>query len=238
MSNEKYVQITLEELFSEEKLQQINESKLVEASEIDWGADREKLLKNSDTSIKDQNGPTCTAYATIAAMENKLGGTIDLSEFDLWYKYRKSNIDLAIAAAQKNYIGEEKYWPEGHSRPSAGYIGRCRLSQCNYLGRDFLKVTQAIDANNPCIVAMATPNQLGENIEQIDPTSGVGKMGHALCVSGYKVKGGKAYFLVKNSWGNKPYQYQYVPFELYKSILHIYFYEVVTVEDKNKTNVI
>ena len=172
-------------------------------------------------------------------MENKFGGTIDLSEYALWSKYGRSNIDLAMAAAEKNYIGEEKYWPAGHAKPNVGYTERFRLSQMNYLGRDFLKVTQAIDNNNPCVVAFATPNQLGSDVPQIDPKSGVSHgMGHALCVSGYKVESGKGYFLVKNSWGQKKYPYQYVPFELYNSVMHIYFYEVAAVEDKSKQNVI
>lgn len=233
MSEKKYIQPTLDELFSKDKLQIINESKFVDALQINWGPDREKLITNRDTSIKDQIGPKCTAYGTIAAMENKLGGSIDLSEFDLWYKYRKSNIDRAIAAAENNFICEEKYWPEGYAEPSEGYIGRCKLVH-SYLGRDFSKVLEAIDKDNPCVVAFATPNQLGKDVLQIDPKSGVSNgVGHVVCVSGYKVEGGKGYFLVKNSWGPRKYPYQFVPFELYDRIRHIYFYEVVTVEDKN-----
>src|ERR1035437_3164564 len=52
-------------------------------------------LRYRDTTVKKQFGGTCTAFGLVAAMENTLGGHIDLSERDAWSKYQKYSAKIA-----------------------------------------------------------------------------------------------------------------------------------------------
>jgi hypothetical protein len=203
----------------------------------DWGEDRIVILKDKDTPVKRQWNGTCTSFATIAAMENKLGGKVELSERSLWDYYGKFSTGMAIKAANNNFILEEKYWPQGQSRinDEVEKLGRYRVAKFSNLKTNYLSVVQAIDKGNPCVVGLSTPKDLAKGHKQVEASSKVSKKGgHAMCVSGYKVENGKCYFLVKNSWGTRfgDNGYQYIAFELYRSKRkrYCYFWEIEELE--------
>lgn len=228
MENEN-LSVPLQELFSEQTLKRLNENAFISIP-VDWGKDRVvTALKTRDTAVKRQFGSTCTCFATVAAIENKLGGRIDLSERFFWNLYKKYNTETAISAAKNNFLLEERFWPD-HPK-----LARYKLSAVKDLAKNYADVLTAIDNGNPCIVALATPDDLANGKVQVEATSKVSeKSGHALCVSGYKVEKGKGYFLVKNSWGESygDHGYQYIAFSLYDNQPHIYFWEVLDVLDR------
>ncbi len=221
------------------EIDSFSESELLNQFPTDWGPDRVVLLRDRDTPVKSQWNGTCTSFATIAAIENKLEGKYELSERSLWDFYGKYSTRAAIEAAEDYYILEEKYWPQGQSRINdiVENLGRFRVSKWSNLKRDYLAVLTAIDNGNPCVVGLSTPKDLAKGSKQVESTSKVSrKGGHAMCVSGYKVEKGEGYFLVKNSWGPRKGDngYQYISFELYKSQRkrYCYFYEILEIEEK------
>ena len=205
----------------------------------DWGAEREISLKSQDSSVKKQWNGTCTSFAIIAAIENKLGGKFNLSERSLWDFYGKFSTKQAIEAANSHLILEEEFWPQ--SQPLLDNRnadkGRFRLAKYKYLGRDYASVIKAIDRGNPCVVALSVPKDLAKGERQVEATSKVSRRaGHSMCVSGYKIENGSAYFSVKNSWGTSYGDggYQYVAFELYrkpKKRRYAIFWEIEEVFD-------
>lgn len=209
---------------------------LVQTSDINWEPDRVVSLKQRDTSVKEQWNGTCTSFATVAAIENKLEGKFELSERSLWDFYGVYSTSQAINAAQNHYILEEIYWPQYQIRFDTRYSGKGRfiISGVNDLDNDYLNVIKAIDNGNPCIVALQTPEDLFNGIPQVERTSRILKGGHAICVSGYKVENGKGYFLVKNSWGidNGDNGYQYIDFNVFDKKGYVNFWEVKEITDR------
>lgn len=202
----------------------------------DWGKDRLISLQDWDTPIKKQWNGTCSSFATIAAIENKLKGKFHLSERSLWDFYGVYSTKEAICAAQNFFILEEQYWPQFQPRFDERNIGkgRFKIISIEYLDNNFEKVMTAIDNGNPCIVAMQTPEDLYNGKAQVERTSRILKGGHAICVSGYKVENGKGYFLVKNSWGtgNGDMGYQFVDFNLFDHKGYVTFWELKEVFDR------
>ncbi|MCR8561051.1 hypothetical protein KXD93_25565 [Mucilaginibacter sp. BJC16-A38] len=235
----KPVLTSLIQLFTRKTLKELSETSFLKSHQYNWGVDRIVSIVNKDTSVKSQIGNTCTGYSTIAALENKLGGTIDLSENSLWSFYQAYSLEKAIGAAEANLILENRYWPEHQNHPTAGTEnkGRFQLKTCVKLDRDYSKVLNAIDNGNPCVVALNTPKDLAKYYPQVEATSALYlRKGHALCVSGYKVENGKGYFLVKNSWGPDIglHGYQYIAFAVYDVNGYIIFWEVDDVYDKGE----
>jgi C1A family cysteine protease len=222
-----------------EMLEQLDASDRVDTKAMNWGVDRTVTLSNRDTTVKEQWNGTCTSFATIAAIENRLGGTFQLSERSLWDFYGVYSTQEAIGAAKLHYIVEEKYWPQTEPRFDTRYKnkGRFKLRTANYIANNYLNVLRAIDNGNACVVALTTPVDLFNGMAQVEVTSKLyNNSGHAICVSGYKVENGKGYFLVKNSWGtdNGNNGYQYVAFELYDNQGYALFWEIATVEDRGE----
>lgn len=206
--------------------------------DLDWGDDRQVSLIQNDTDIKNQWNGTCTSFATVAAIENKLKGKYHLSERSLWDFYSKFSTKIAIESATNNYLLEEQFWPQNENRlkPEYSDYGRFRISKYEYIKRDYPRVLKAIDQGNPCIVALSTPKKLFYNA-QVETNSKVSRRGgHAMCVSGYKIENGQAYFLVKNSWGKKSGNdgYHYINFDLYTRGKRRYciFWEIKEIEIK------
>lgn len=220
-------------------LEQLDASDRVDTKAINWGVDRVVTLSNRDTTVKEQWNGTCTSFATIAAIENQLGGTFQLSERSLWDFYGLYSTKEAIDAAKIHYILEEKYWPQSEPRFDTRYKnkGRFKLRNVAYLASNYLNVLKAIDNGNACVVALTTPADLFSGMAQVEATSKLyNNSGHAICVSGYKVENGKGYFLVKNSWGtdNGDNGYQYIAFELYNNQGYVLFWEIITIEDRGE----
>ena len=220
-------------------LESINDTDFYKSFPNDWGPDRIVSLKKNDTPVKRQWNGTCTSFATIAAIENKLKGEIELSERSLWDFYGKYSTKMAIRTAQNSYVLEEVYWPQGQSNVNDDLKkkGRFRIDEVSYLERKYLSVLKAIDNGNPCVVALKTPKDLAKGYKQVEATSKISrKGGHAMCVVGYKVENSKCYFEVKNSWGdrNGDAGYQYISFDLYKTTKNRYciFWEILKIEER------
>lgn len=238
MENKNLYFTNIEQVIGIENINEIDSGESLIKFPTNWGLDRIVLLKENDTPIKRQWNGTCTSFATIAAMENKLKGEFELSERSLWDFYGKFSTQLAIETAKNNFVLEEKYWPQGQSRINDRIekLGRFRISNFANLGTDYFSVLKAIDNGNPCIVGLSTPKDLVKGYKQIESTSKISRRGgHAMCVSGYKVESGQCYFLVKNSWGTKNGDngYQYISFDLFKSKRKRYclFWEVLEIEE-------
>jgi C1A family cysteine protease len=218
-----------------ETLQQLQRKGLVLAP-TNWGPDRNVSLRHRDTPVKNQWNGTCTSFATVAAVENKLGAEFELSERSLWDFYGQYSTPQAINAAQNNHILEEKYWPQHQMRFDTRYRGKGRflIVKCEYLDNDYLRVLTAIDNGNPCVVALQVPEALYNGDVQVEANSRMLKGGHAICVSGYKVENNKGYFLVKNSWGtsNGDQGYQYIDFAVFDNKGYATFWEIKSVSDR------
>lgn len=231
------------QVFLPEELLELEHTPFLKSEEILWGEDREVSIANSDTSIKSQWNRTCTSFATVAAIENKLFGQIELSERSLWDFYGVYSTSEAIGAAKLHYVLEEKYWPQYQPAldPRSRGKGRFKISRVTDLGKAYSKVLESIDNRNPCIVALSTPKDLQNGKYQVEATSKIlRRSGHAMCVSGYKVEKGKGYFLCKNSWGKSCGKdgYQYIAFELFDEKGYIKFWSVEEVFDRGEQEVI
>lgn len=204
-----------------------------------FGNDRIVTLKHNDTSIKTQWNGTCTSFAVIAAIENKLGGKLDLSERSLWDFYGVYNTEQAIKTAEIHYILEEQFWPQHQQTldPNSKLKGRYIISKYKKLLNNVDEVILAINNFNPCIVGLSTPVDLIRGKIQIEATSKLKKnSGHAMCVVGYKIENNKFYFIVKNSWGQKNGDngYQMIDFKLYENQGYIYFWEIQDIYDRGE----
>lgn len=236
--------IDLEELFGR-SIEQLEEERNKALPFLtDWGNPRVVSLRDRDTPVKVQWGGTCSAFALIAAMENKLGGQYDLSERSLWNAYRVFNIDKAISAAKRIFIHEENSRLGAQEFDKDEYVGegRFKLTDAKCIDRRYDLVIEAIDRGIPCFVALVTPVDLIRKLSQIERTSKLENGGHAMAVSGYKVENGKGYFLVKNSWGENcgDKGYQYIDFNIYDENKkgYIYFYTVGDIIDRNNQKAI
>lgn len=175
-------------------------------------------LREFDNGIRKQWNGTCTAFGLAATMENLLNRKeaekfsklkYDLSERDMWSKYRTYSAFSAVAAMENNNICEEKYW----NQDSVGPNGLSCLINRNFklkgkteaLGDDVEKAISALLSKYPVYIAMSTPAQMYQCKKVISKKSGRTRYGHALAVVGfkfdYRIESG-GYFILKNSWGS------------------------------------
>lgn len=180
-------------------------------------------LRFRDTEIKKQFGGTCTAFGLMAAMENLLGGQVDLSERHFWSEYHQYSCDKAISAASTSWgVVEMDYWPDANKHPYVGYMDQpwYKLTKYEHLDDDITKAIDSLDSGNPIYIAVSTPTDMMNCPVNIDPNTGHYKQsGHALAVVGYELDSsmpGGGSFLLKNSWGTNcgDKGYQWYPFNL------------------------
>jgi hypothetical protein len=241
MSDFQPVLSSITQVFGREELHELAQKTFIDYSNVDWGNDRQVLLREHDTVIKDQWNGTCTSFATVAAIENRFRNRPALSERSLWDAYGAFSTSQAINAAQNHWILEERFWPQHQQRLDPRYKGkgRYRLTVVDSHGTDFKKVITAIDNGNPCVVAMSTPTDLMKGKTQVEANTGfVPDSGHAVCISGYKVENKKGYFYAKNSWGTDcgDSGYQWVAFALFNTKEGEYakYWEIKDVTDRGE----
>jgi C1A family cysteine protease len=188
-------------------------------------------LRSLATSIKEQDGPRCTAFAGVAAMETTINKFkyvqgLDLSETDAWYKYAVYSCDSFIRALSqhKNKICDEAYYPQyGKRSQNCEKTKYAYISNYRYLGQDTTEIIRSLNEGNPVYIGMSTPNDMVRCRPVINPENGFARGGHALLLLGYlpKSTSTEAVLIVKNSWGNcGDSGYQYMPISMLKRSGH------------------
>ena len=174
-------------------------------------------LRQFDTPIQNQWNGTCTAHATVAAIENLIRSKTKLSERFHWSKYERYSTDKSLEAATKSGIAYNTYWPHNFAAPPKPIPSTTQLTfltQYKQLNTfDELKAHLAL--NLPAVVAMTTPKDMLSCLSVVRESTEMDlNSGHAIAVVGYGedlTLKGKGYFEIKNSWsaqcGDKGYQF-------------------------------
>lgn len=193
-------------------------SRTLEIKELDFD---DVDLRKWDTPIKKQWNGTCTTFAGVAAIENKIRKplSVDLSERDSWNWYKKYSCNAFIKSLKKNRICDESNWPQDRTRSysSCKENRHAGLVSTTYLGDSVEKSIESLQRGNPVYIGMSTPNDMLRGLTVIRPDSSKSGGGHALEIVGARadrsVKGG-GYWILKNSWGAHigDKGYQYLPF--------------------------
>lgn len=210
---------------------------------IAFGVNQKQVdLRKFDSSIANQFGGTCSAFATAAAMENRLRAkkiTKEVSRRDLWNQYGRYDAFYAVDAATRNFVTELKYWPDqGERAPDYQEHRTVRVSSSTEIGYDFEPAIQALDQGHPLVMAVQVPADLSKCKPTISAKSTRTKGDHVMEAVGYQLDAsipGGGYFIVKNSWGSQcgDRGYHYYPFELCKrNDLYCYFIAINEVESR------
>jgi C1A family cysteine protease len=229
--------IPLSDLLSPEKLEEVElkrrRVKIRTSNSSSSAIDRIKNnikksvdLSHRDTEVKTQERGDCTAFAMIAALENKINNKKgDLSEEHLWKTYEKPYVHLVLRSAAKNFITTEKFWPYKQS-PRSGYNFRdnahTMLKKFIDLDSKLGKTLESLNRGNPVFLAKMITEDLHSGKTVVDANSPLVEIdnehaGHAMAIVGYilnKDVPGGGFFKIKNSWGPRigDQGYQYIPF--------------------------
>jgi C1A family cysteine protease len=200
----------------------------------DVGNDKMVDLRPHDQGIRNQeNRGWCTSFATIAGMENLLaqGGVFwNLSEKDLWDKYRAYDLYKSAEAALRNYTKLEKFVPyygwkkKGHSNSP-----RARITKKTNL-KFVSQIFDNLDAKRPILAAVDVTNYWGNPNKGIIPLSGKINGAHAVTIVGYRL-GKVNFFVFKNSWGKGwgDGGYGYLPIDYCNNNFRCYFISIQSV---------
>lgn len=183
-------------------------------AEFDQGplrADQQTVsLRAFDSPVKGQGSRGwCTAFATVAAIENlakqKLNIPADLSEIDHYQSYRRYEMLTSVKTASKVAIAPETAWPY-YGNPVANYTSQRLAKVVSYAApetRD--EVLGELAAGHPLVLGISTFNNFGAAADGRVPLPGGRRRGgHAVAVTGFvrdASYAGGGYLLFKNSWG-------------------------------------
>lgn len=155
---------------------------------------------------------SCTAYATVAAMENELNqvykGKVKLSEKSLWSLYKVPHITSAIQNAQGNsrtFVRLHSF--NGYPLKNGAWIAYIDNPAAMMSIKNTDEILDLLAANHPVILTTS----VNESFDQgktgwIDPGSPNTGTGHAVTVVGYKLDPARPhlnYFIIRNSWGSQ-----------------------------------
>lgn len=164
-----------------------------------------------DTPAKGQGSRGwCTAFATVAAIENlvgrHLGAKIDLSEIDHYQSYRRYEMLTSVKTAAKVPIAPEAAWPYD-GNPAPDYRARRVAKVASYAAPESLaEVLAELEAGHPLVLGITTYRNFGADASGRVPMPGGWKRGgHAVAVTGFvrdASYAGGGYFAFKNSWGS------------------------------------
>lgn len=174
-------------------------------------ADQQTIsLRAFDSPVKGQGSRGwCTAFATIAAIENlakqKLSVSADLSEIDHYQSYRRYEMLTSVKTASKVSIAPESAWPY-YGNPVANYTSQRLAKVVSYAApetRD--EVLGELAAGHPLVIGISTFNNFGASADgRVPLPAGRRRGGHAVAVTGFvrdASYAGGGYLLFKNSWG-------------------------------------
>ncbi len=193
----------------------------IKANEIAQEVD----LRARDTSIKNQgNYGYCTAFSGVAIMENIINRNgnkpgLDLSDWHAWSKYQQYSCYAFINAITKNFICDEKYFPQsGKEQPACAKSAYAKIRSQEFIENNVTAMKSALTRGNPVYIAMTTPNSMLKCDKVINPNTTPSDGGHALAVMGYYTQGNETIAILKNSWGNAcgDKGYQYFPMSICK----------------------
>jgi C1A family cysteine protease len=197
-------------------------------------------LRAFDSPVAQQFGGTCSAFATAAAMDNVLrskGIQKQVSRRDLWNRYGKYDMDIAIRAATRNHLTELQYYPDtGERAPDYQDRRSLRISRSTTHGYQLESAIMALDQGYPVVMAIQVPQDLSKCKATISARSSRTKGDHVVEAVGFQIDesiAGGGYLILKNSWGTDcgDRGYHYYPFALCKRRdLYCYFAEINDVE--------
>lgn len=211
--------VPIEDLFKNlPKTAESGQESVLTASDVD--------LRSRDTSIKNQGQyGYCTAYGTVAALENTINKTgrvsgLDLSEWHLWSLYQKPSAAEVLKAITTNYICDERYYPtNGKQSSECSKTAHVRLTEYRTTGYNNLAAIQAgLNRGNVLTIALVVPKELLRCKAVTNPNSTFEKTGHEMMIAGIiddpRLKA--PLLILKNSWKSSCHDggYVYYPFEL------------------------
>ncbi|MCX6123390.1 MAG: C1 family peptidase, partial [Proteobacteria bacterium] len=183
-------------------------------------------LRPNDTGVRNQGSEgTCTAFATVATMENLVkrfyGQSVDISERHHWSTYADYQSTSSLSKAKAAPIVSESSWPYYGRKPSSFQgLGIAKLNSYTTTKLSLLPVVESLRKGQPVVIAVGVLTSL-MNPRQggiIQGGAQKGGAGHAIAVTGAiidsRVPGG-GYFIIKNSWGGNwgDKGYGYVAFD-------------------------
>jgi C1A family cysteine protease len=194
----------------------------------DADAREQSDLRLFDTPVKNQGSrPWCTAFATIAAVENLgrrfFGQTLDLSEIHHFKSYNVYQTAPSLQAGRSRGFIDERLWPYyGQRQQGADSKVRAKLVESKKIKLNISDVVAAIRAGEPVVINLNVNRSfMNPKAGGIISPGGGSQGGHAITLTGVVLDervGGGGYFIIKNSWGsswgNKGYGY--VPFSYCK----------------------
>lgn len=181
-------------------------------------------LRSNDTGIRNQGSRGwCTAFATIAAMENLSNRfyktSLDLSEIHHFQSYNQYATPPSLSKAKSLGIIDEAQWPyNGKKQPGADSKIRARLQQNHVIQFDLTHLVESVRAGFPVVINLDVNSSFMQPREGgIISPGGRSQGGHAIAVTGIVIDarvGGGGYFVIKNSWGASwgDHGYGYLPF--------------------------
>ena len=182
---------------------------------VDVVADEREIvdLRVNDTGIRNQGSEgTCTAFATVASMENLIKRfyrkDIDISERHHWTTYANYQTTTSLSKAKSATIVSEASWPYNGRKPSGNLasLGVAKLNAYKTTKLSLQPVVDSLRKGEPVVIAVGVLSSMMNPKQGGIIQGGYEKRGagHAIAVTGAiidaRVPGG-GYFIIKNSWG-------------------------------------